>query len=151
MASHHTRRDVLRKAGLAGSLIRIPAVAGVFADGADACSAVCEPDRIFAALADWRALSDHFWSLDDVPDAEMNAACAAESTAALHVLTTVPRTLPGLGAFCELGDSMSRAEHGRDDGLMNWSPGYALGGNHDDAETLFMNTLAEAARRLLPV
>ena len=142
--SELNRRNII-VGGAALPALTLPALA----DNA-VLSSVRVPDPIFAALANWRVLSDHYWSLDDIPDDEMNAACAAESAAALRALTTVPTTVQGLRAFCEFGETISIAEHGRDGGLINWTPGYALPGSHDDAEALFMNTLAKAARSLVP-
>jgi hypothetical protein len=56
-----TRRDALRKIGLAGSLIAIPDIAGALVGRAEA--GVCalpagEPDRaLFEAIRDWRVIN----------------------------------------------------------------------------------------------
>lgn len=107
-------------------------------------------DPVFEAIAAWRTASDHFWTLGspeapEVSDSVLNAAGRDELTAAFAALKTAPITLFGLRAFCEMAAEMSRRE-AECSGLAGMHPD----GEDVNAEIVFMQTLATAARNLLP-
>ena len=99
-----TRRDALRKVGLAGSLIAIPGIAGALVNRAEAGVCALPPDDpIFALIERHRAAQaaaappDEF--PDEFPDDALGVLVDAECAAFAGLIDTPPTTLQGAIAF----------------------------------------------------
>lgn len=107
-------------------------------------------DPVFAAITEYRSAWTAFWGCPSAPDRAMNALCRRHSLATLAALQTMPTTLRGLRAYCEFGAELVARQHQINEGagLVGYVPGAPR--NTINAEALFMQTLADATRRLLP-
>lgn len=117
-------------------------------------ASVCEPDVSVLAIAEWRDAFSRTDALTDAADDVIDAAAAVENAAALKALTTVPTTTAGLAAFCLFGKGLVDAWLSRDAMavLGDYRPGFDMHADNPErrtAERLFVDTLAEAARRHL--
>lgn len=139
-----TRRNFMRAAATVPVLVAIPAAASI-----------CEPDPAIRAIKTYREVraiyadAVHRWESDE----EVNSTSRAECVAAVAALTTVPTTPAGFRDFCQFGAWLLSLDEGGDGGLANWWPG----DNSDlpsvdvrDAERMYLATLAEAGRAILP-
>lgn len=102
-------------------------------------------DPAIEAIAEWRVVSDRYWSHAGSPDEVMNAAEVVDAAATIRAMNTVPTSLPGLRAFCEMACTMSGRETAGGGGLSDWRPFKG-----ESVEAMFMRTLAAAVRNLLP-
>ena len=93
-----TRRDVLRKASLAGGLIAIPGIAGALVNQAEASVCALPEDPIFAAIERHRAAQaaaappDDF--PNDFPDDALGVLVNTECAAFAGLMDTPPTTHP---------------------------------------------------------
>jgi hypothetical protein len=150
-----TRRDALRKIGLAGSLITIPAVAGVMATNraeAATCSLPAgEPDRaLFEAIRDWRVINIAYLGIDGWEDEDCDALSNQQSAAVLRVFDIAPTTLAGLRALCEFGAELMSSQRTVGSDLGAYTPGGSIGVSAPSAEELLITALNRAAATLLP-
>lgn len=139
-----TRRNFMRAVAAAPVLVAIPAAASI-----------CEPDPAIRAIQTYREVravyveAVHRWETDE----EVHRASKAECVAAVAALTTAPTTRSGFRTFCEFGVWLLSMDEGGDGGLANWWPGDNSdlpGVDARDAEQMYLATLAEAARAILP-
>lgn len=144
-----TRREALRKVGLAASLITIPAVAGTVIN--NRAEAAVRADRaLFEAIDDWRRAGEAYRNCGDVDDDTLDELCARDSAAAVKILDTVPATLAGLRALCEFGAEMMETERVIGSTLGDYYPRGTPDDCGPDAEILFITAILRAARTLLP-
>lgn len=133
-----TRRDVLRKAGLAGSLIAIPGIAGTLVNRAEAGVCALPDDPIFALIERHRAAQAIAGKDEtEMSDEEIEPFLDAEIEAFGALIDTPPTTLEGAIAFV---------------GYLPGARGTALRLDEDESERAFAALLAGlriiAARRL---
>lgn len=102
-------------------------------------------DPALEVIAEWRVVSDRYWSFAGLPDDVMRAAEVMDAAATIRAMNTVPTTLEGLRAFCEMACLMTGRETAGGGGLSDWRPRKG-----ESVEAMFMRTLATAVRNLLP-
>lgn len=146
-----TRRDILRKAGVAGSLIAIPGTAGSIASSR-AEAGVCEvpaDDPALAVIANFQRARAAWLDADDaMTDEEMSEACRQECRAAIAMLTCQPTTMAGLLAFVETIVAVQAEDDGALGPLADWTPIVPLQLDAPNAEEMFLATLLASVRGL---
>jgi hypothetical protein len=150
-----TRREVLRKAGLAGSLITIPAIAGAIvsnrAEAAVCAAPASEPDRaLFEAIRDWRAVNVVYLGVEGDDWDDIDALSAQHASAVLRVFDIAPTTAAGLRALCEFGAELMSSQQAVGSDLGSYSPGGTPTTTAPSAEVLLIAMLNRVAASLLP-
>lgn len=134
-----TRRNLIRAAAATPILAAFPTAASIY-----------EPDPSLIAIQTYREARAVYVEACQRRESEavVDAMNQAECIAAVAALTTVPTSSAGLRAFSEFGAWLLSVG---EDQLAEWFPARNSDVRLDgrDAETMYLTTLATAARRLL--
>lgn len=154
------RRDVIRKAGLAGSLVTIPVVAGTIANRAEAAVCSAPTDPALTAVAAYREARGAMWAFDGASkhwtgtaeafDAALDAALDEAGRAAVVMLATPPTSVAGLLALVEAIQETQSYEPELC-GLSEWCPQVHVEDwdGPDNAEEMLLQTLLKSLRGLV--